>query len=91
LFCFAKPVLPVDTHLHRVSGRLGLIGPKASAEAAHTILLNLLPPEPFVLYNFHVGMLRHGQKICVWGTPRCKQCALTELCDYYQSPDTVKG
>lgn len=84
LFCFQKPVMPVDTHLHRVSGRLGLIGPKTSAEAAHQILLDLLPPEPYVLYNFHIGMLRHGQKLCVWRDPRCERCPLTDLCNYYQ-------
>ena len=85
LFCFAKPVLPVDTHVHRVSQRLGLIGPKVDPTAAHPILLALLPPEPPVLYNFHLNMLRHGQKVCVWGAPRCARCPLTEICDWYAS------
>ena len=84
LFCFGKAVLPVDTHLHRVSGRLGLIGPKVSAEKAHAELLELLPPDGHVLYNFHIAMLRHGQKICVWKNPRCAQCPLTDVCDYFQ-------
>lgn len=85
LFCFGKPVLPVDTHLHRVSGRLGLIGPKVSAEAAHSLLLAMFPPDAHVLYNFHINMLRHGQKICVWKAPRCARCPLTEICDYFQA------
>lgn len=85
LFTFAKPVLPVDTHVHRVSQRLGLIGPKVDPTAAHPLLLALLPPEPPVLYNFHLNMLRHGQKVCVWGTPRCPRCPLTDICDWYQS------
>jgi endonuclease-3 len=85
LFCFSKQVLPVDTHVHRVSQRLGLIGPKVSANAAHKLLLELLPPEPHVLFNFHISMLKHGQQICIWGTPRCEQCPLTDLCDWYQS------
>jgi endonuclease-3 len=85
LFCFSKPIMPVDTHLHRVSGRLGLIGPKTSADAAHRDLLALLPPEPHVLFNFHVDMLRHGQQLCIWGTPRCAKCPLTDVCDYYQT------
>ena len=84
LFCFGKAVLPVDTHLHRVSGRLGLIGPKVSAEKAHTELLALLPADGHVLYNFHIAMLRHGQKICVWKNPRCAKCPLTDICDYFQ-------
>lgn len=85
LFCFAKPVLPIDTHVHRVSQRLGLIGPKVTPEAAHKILLDLLPTDPHVLFNFHISMLKHGQKICIWGTPRCEKCPLMDLCDWYQS------
>lgn len=84
LFCFGKAVLPVDTHLHRVSGRLGLIGPKVSAEKAHQELLKLLPADGHVLYNFHIAMLRHGQKICVWKNPRCAKCPLADVCDYFQ-------
>ena len=86
LFCFGKTVLPVDTHLHRVSGRLGLIGPKVSAEKAHAQLLALLPADAHVLYNFHIAMLRHGQKICVWKNPKCAQCPLTDICDFFQKP-----
>lgn len=85
LFCFSKPVLPVDTHVHRVSQRLGLLGAKVSAGAAHHLLLELLPPEPHVLYNFHINMLRHGQKLCVWGTPRCMPCSLKGMCDWYNA------
>jgi endonuclease III len=88
LFCFAKPVLPVDTHVHRVSLRVGLIPPKTSAEAAHRLLPELLPREPYVLYNFHVNNLRHGQRTCVWGTPRCGQCLLPSICDWYQAHAT---
>ena len=84
LFCFGKAVLPVDTHLHRVSGRIGLIGAKVSAEKAHAELLLLLPADAHILYNFHIAMLRHGQKICVWKAPRCARCPLTDLCDYFQ-------
>jgi endonuclease-3 len=84
LFCFAKPVLPVDTHVHRVSQRVGLIGPKVGATAAHQLLLELLPDDPYVLYNFHVSLLRHGQQICTWRNPRCPRCPLRDLCDWYQ-------
>ena len=84
LFCFGKPVLPVDTHLHRVSGRIGLIGAKVTAERAHAELLALLPPDAHLLYNFHIAMLRHGQKICVWKAPRCAKCPLTSFCNYFQ-------
>ena len=84
LFCFGKAVLPVDTHVHRVSQRLGLIGPKVSPNAAHPLLLELLPTEPHLLYNFHVSMLRHGQQVCTWSDPRCKRCPLQDQCDWYE-------
>jgi endonuclease-3 len=82
LFCFHKAVLPVDTHLHRVSGRIGLIGPRVTADQAHDQLLALLPLDADVLWNFHHNMLKHGQRICVWGTPRCERCVLRKHCDY---------
>lgn len=91
LFCFGKLVLPVDTHLHRVSGRIGLIGPKVSADKAHRVLLSLLPPDDHVLYNFHIGMLKHGQTICVWNVPKCSKCALTGVCDYFQTENLPKS
>lgn len=82
LFCFHKPVLPVDTHVHRVSGRIGLIGAKTTAEQAHSLLAEQLPRDADVLWNFHLNMLRHGQRICVWERPRCAKCPLLEHCDY---------
>ncbi|AFZ67958.1 endonuclease III domain-containing protein [Deinococcus peraridilitoris] len=90
LFCFRKSVLPVDTHVHRVSQRVGLIGPKVMHEAAHRLLLALLPPEPALLYNFHLNLLTHGQKICTFSRPRCSKCVLREVCDYYHDPTTEK-
>jgi endonuclease-3 len=84
LFCFGKAVLPVDTHVHRVSQRLGLIGPKVTPQAAHSLLAQLFPADAYVLFNFHVNMLRHGQQVCVWGVPRCERCPLTDICDWYQ-------
>ena len=89
LFCFHKPVLPVDTHLHRVSGRLGLIGPKVSAEKAHDELLELLPKDAQVLLTFHKDMLRHGQRVCTYSTPKCERCSLRDLCEYYQETRAV--
>jgi len=85
LFCFAKPVLPVDTHVHRVSLRVGLLDAKVKTPtAAHAPLLALLPKDPFVLFNFHMAFLRHGQRICVWKAPRCSRCPLTDICNWYR-------
>ena len=85
LFSCRMPILPVDVHVHRVSGRLGLIGKKVTAEAAHTLLQALLPQASRSIYNFHKALLRHGQRICVFEHPRCNKCALTDLCDYYKT------
>jgi endonuclease-3 len=62
-----------------------LIGAKVSTEAAHHLLLALLPNDPYVLFNFHVAALKHGQQLCVWGTPKCAPCPLKHLCDWYQA------
>ncbi|GAB3013791.1 endonuclease III domain-containing protein [Spirosoma pulveris] len=85
LFKFQKPVLPVDTHVHRVTQRLGLIGPKVSAEKAHTLLLSYLPPDALVLFNFHKHFYWHGQRICTWYFPKCRECVLQTMCNFYQS------
>jgi endonuclease-3 len=85
LFSCQKATLPVDVHVHRVSIRLGLIGKKVSADTAHKLLPALLPGDARSIYNFHKALLRHGQRICVLERPRCKQCNLTDICDYYKT------
>jgi endonuclease III len=60
-----------------------LIGAKVSAEAAHHLLLEMMPHEPHLLFNFHVSMLRHGQRLCTFNTPQCGRCPLREICDFY--------
>jgi endonuclease III len=85
LFSCQKPILPVDTHVHRVSIRLGLIGKKVTADNAHALLQALLPLDSRIIYNFHKALLRHGQRICVYERPYCKKCSLTDLCDYYNT------
>jgi endonuclease-3 len=86
LFALGKPALPVDTHVHRVSRRLGLIGPKVSADAAHTLLEAALPPEH--VYEFHIDMIRHGRRICHAQRPECAKCVLRDQCDYYAATNT---
>jgi endonuclease-3 len=81
LFSLGKPAFPVDTHVHRVTQRLGLIGPKDSREKAHRILEETLPEDTY--YAFHLNLIRHGREICVASTPRCEECVLKEICAYY--------
>ena len=85
LFSCRMPILPVDVHVHRTSMRIGFIGKKVSADAAHNLLQALLPRDSRVIYNFHKGLLRLGQRVCVFERPRCNKCALTDLCDYYKT------
>ncbi len=80
LFSLGRPILPVDTHVHRVSRRLGLIEPHRSAEAAHEILRKML--RDGAIYDFHVNMVSHGRQICHAQRPRCEACVLAPQCDY---------
>jgi endonuclease-3 len=80
LFALGKPVLPVDTHVYRVSRRLGLIDSRVSPERAHQLLEEIVPPE--AIYQFHLNMLAHGRRVCRAQRPRCDRCVLKEGCEY---------
>ena len=82
LFSLGRPAFPVDTHVHRVTKRLGLIGPHVSREKAHDELELLLPPEHY--YAFHLNVIRHGRRVCTSRKPGCHACFLRDLCDFYQ-------
>jgi len=86
LFSLGKPAFPVDTHVHRVSRRLGLIAPKTSREKAHDVLEELLPPE--IYFTFHLNLIAHGREVCKSQQPRCTACVLREHCDYYRESQT---
>jgi endonuclease-3 len=77
-FSLGRPALPVDTHVHRVATRLGLIPPGMPAAKAHTALAELVPLRLRV--STHVGLIRHGRTICRAGLPRCGECYLVDLC-----------
>jgi endonuclease-3 len=83
LFALGKPAFPVDTHIHRVTGRLGLIPPKTTAEQAHGILEKLVPPEWY--HAFHLNVIQHGRQVCKAQRPLCEVCVLQKYCDYYQT------
>jgi endonuclease-3 len=82
LFAFGRPAFPVDTHVHRITGRLGLIGPKVTADKAHEILENIGDPETY--YAMHLNLIRHGREICLARNPKCQKCPLKDYCKYYQ-------
>ena len=82
-FALDMPAFPVDTHIHRVTGRIGLRPPKASREQAHQILAELFAPEMY--YAAHLNLIRHGREICKAARPRCEQCVLQDVCAYYRT------
>lgn len=81
LFSLGLPAFPVDTHVHRVSKRLGLIGAKVSADQAHTIFEQIVPAE--YAHTLHVNLIRHGRRICHAQRPACERCPLRLECAYY--------
>ncbi|MGI4790681.1 MAG: endonuclease III domain-containing protein [Janthinobacterium lividum] len=82
MFNLGRPVLAVDTHVHRVSKRLGLIPPKATADQAHDLLQAILDDDQ--VYAFHVHFIEHGRHICHSQNPGCAICPLQDDCDFYQ-------
>lgn len=81
LFALERPVMPVDTHVHRVARRLGIIGDKVTAEQAHPLLTQLAgPDDPAQVYAVHVDLVRHGRRICHARRPACGECPLAPLC-----------
>ena len=78
LFSLGKPVLPVDTHINRVAKRLGLIDSRVSAEKAHEILGDMVPPR--YVYQFHIHVIEHGRRVCKAQRPRCRECVLLKVC-----------
>jgi endonuclease III len=77
-FALGRDAIPVDTHVHRVSKRLGLVPPAATAERAGRILHDLVPDG--LRTSTHVGLIRLGREICKAPMPRCRICPLRDLC-----------
>lgn len=78
LFCFGKGAFPVDTHVQRITQRLGLSSPTASPVKIKQLWEALLPPEFY--YPLHIHLIRHGRQICHARSPRCGACGLQEQC-----------
>jgi endonuclease-3 len=80
LFSLHKPAFPVDTHVHRVTQRLGLIPEDASRKKTHTLLEEIVPPD--IYYPLHLNLIQHGRTLCASRDPQCYNCPLAEDCDY---------
>ena len=81
-FSLGMPAFPVDTHIHRVSGRLGLRPHNMTAEQAHGHLAALF--DPAVYGPAHLNLIRLGREVCQARKPLCPECPLSDLCDYYR-------
>jgi len=82
LFAFGRPAFPVDTHIHRVCRRLGLIPARATREQAHTLLEELIPPDLY--YPLHLNLIALGRDVCHPRNPECGRCVLRDDCDFYR-------
>lgn len=87
LFSLDMPAFPVDTHIQRVAGRLGLRPAKATAEQSHELLAGLFPPETYKAA--HLNLIRLGREVCQARRPACERCPVTKWCDYYKT--VVRG
>jgi len=81
IFSFDRPEIPVDTHVYRVGGRLGLFREGASFEEAHDEMLRVVDPDD--AYELHINLIRHGREVCR-PRPRCDACALRRMCPYWR-------
>jgi endonuclease III len=81
LFSCGLPALPVDTHVHRLAQRLGLIEQGVSAERAHVELERMVHPGD--VYDFHVNLIAHGRRVCLARDPRCSVCPLQSQCRWF--------
>ena len=79
-FSLGRPAFPVDTHVFRVTGRLGLRPEKMTVEQAHPYLESVFPPETY--YAAHLNIIRLGREVCNARKPNCPQCPVNELCEY---------
>ncbi len=81
IFALGRPEIPVDTHVYRVGGRLGLFPANASFERAHDEMLAITDPGD--AYELHINLITHGRRVCR-PRPRCGECELQRMCPWYQ-------
>jgi endonuclease-3 len=84
LFALGMPAMPVDTHVHRLSRRIGFVGPNVSAEETEDVLEAVLGDNPDRIHALHRGLLAHGRTICKARIPNCVDCILREHCDFFR-------
>lgn len=88
VFAWDRPEIPVDVHVYRIGGRLGLFRPNATFEEAHDELLALVAPKDS--YEFHMNLIRHGRELCR-PKPDCPACRLNRMCPFGRNVLTTVG
>ncbi len=83
MYSLGRQVLPVDTHVMRLSERLGLVSAGLSPKRIHQELESTVPREWH--HSYHVNAVVHGRAVCTVRRPRCGECVVRHLCDYYRS------
>ncbi len=89
LFSFERPALPVDTHVWRVTKRLGLIPTNTTREKAHDILEDII--EGLCIFSLNHNLVTHGRSICRAQNPKCDECVLTSQCDFYMNKSLMNS
>lgn len=86
---YNAPAMAVDTHVFRVSNRIGLTRNATTPLAVEKQLVKYLPQDK--IHVAHHWLILHGRYICVARNPKCQICPLTEFCKYYEQSQTVKA
>ena len=81
IFSFNFPIIPADTHVYRLSNRIGIVD-GSTREKTQELLQVAIPDKN--KYSFHINLIEHGRKICKAKNPVCEECILQDICDYYQ-------
>lgn len=89
LFCYDMPAFPVDTHVHRVTGLLGLRPESMNADDTHTLMEQLCPRG--AEGPFHLNLIRHGREICHARGPECERCVLASVCYTYTRSERCRS
>jgi len=81
IFSFNFPIIPADTHVHRLSNRIGVVD-GSTREKTQNLLQDVIPDKD--KYSFHLNLIEHGRQVCKAKNPICDNCFLQDICDYYQ-------
>ena len=83
VFSLGMPAFPVDTHIYRITGRLGLRPEKMDIDQTHKLMLDLFDPKDYG--SAHVNLILLGRRLCDARKPKCTECFLTDICDHYSA------